>query len=133
CDEDYGWKQCVKEAVTISVVPGAHEKILEEPCAGVVAKELARLLETPRVSKGSTGKIELNNAPIPKRKDGETAPVSFQQQRIWLLNQLEPQNAVYNHIAAIRFKGKLNERAVQASLEELVRRHEVLRTVFPSA
>src|SRR5439155_9573595 len=56
----------------------------------------------------------------------------FQQQRIWLLDQLEPENSVYHQIAAVRFKGALNEPALQASLDDIVRRHEVLRTVFPS-
>src|SRR5207253_1872893 len=73
----------------------------------------------------------LNWEPIPRRDPAQTAPLSFQQQRVWFLNQLEPENPLYNQITALRLKGPLDEGALQESLDEIVRRHEVLRTVFP--
>ncbi len=57
-------------------------------------------------------------------------PLSFGQQRLWALNQLESDNAVYNLVKAIRLTGRLNLQALKQSLAEIVRRHEILRTAF---
>jgi amino acid adenylation domain-containing protein len=57
-------------------------------------------------------------------------PLSFAQQRLWLFNELEPGNAVYNIPVAMRIVGKLNLIALQQTFTEVVRRHEVLRTRF---
>ncbi|HID51634.1 MAG TPA: hypothetical protein EYP41_06325, partial [Anaerolineae bacterium] len=57
-------------------------------------------------------------------------PLSFAQQRLWFLDQLEPDSPFYNIPAAVRLSGPLQITAVQQSLNEIVRRHEVLRTNF---
>ena len=57
-------------------------------------------------------------------------PASFAQERLWLLDQLQPGDPTYNMGAAIRFTGTLNVPALQGSLNQLIRRHEILRTVF---
>jgi amino acid adenylation domain-containing protein len=57
-------------------------------------------------------------------------PASFAQQRLWFLERLEPDQAVYNMPRAMRLRGRLDVRALQGALEEIVRRHEALRTVF---
>jgi amino acid adenylation domain-containing protein/non-ribosomal peptide synthase protein (TIGR01720 family) len=57
-------------------------------------------------------------------------PASFAQRRLWLLDQLEPGDAAYNLPIAVRFGGRLDLVALAASLEEVTRRHESLRTVF---
>src|SRR5438045_1292501 len=57
-------------------------------------------------------------------------PVSFAQQRLWFLDQLEPDSALYNMPAAVRLSGALAVAALERSLSELVRRHEALRTRF---
>src|SRR5439155_25961574 len=59
-------------------------------------------------------------------------PLSYAQQRLWFLEQLEPSRAVYNLPLAWRFSGDLNVPALEQSLDEMVRRHEILRTTFPS-
>jgi amino acid adenylation domain-containing protein len=59
-------------------------------------------------------------------------PVSFSQQRLWFLNQLEPESVAYNVASAFRLTGRLNLVAFQQALNEIVRRHESLRTTFPS-
>jgi amino acid adenylation domain-containing protein len=67
---------------------------------------------------------------IPRRKETESAPLSFAQERLWFLSQLMPDNAFYNMPAAIRLTGPLNTTALERTLSEIVRRHEVLRTSF---
>ena len=57
-------------------------------------------------------------------------PASFAQQRLWFLNQLAPKNPFYNVAAAIRLNGDLNLTALEQTFNEIVRRHEVLRTTF---
>jgi amino acid adenylation domain-containing protein len=57
-------------------------------------------------------------------------PLSFAQQRLWFLDQLHSSSAFYNVPIALRFCGQLNITALETSLNEIVRRHEVLRTNF---
>jgi len=59
-------------------------------------------------------------------------PLSFAQQRLWFLDQLDPENAVYNIPWAIGLSGPLQLDALQTALNALLARHEVLRTTFPS-
>ena len=68
--------------------------------------------------------------PIPRRPSGDSAPLSFAQQRLWFLDQLEPMSAAYIISAALRLTGALNVSALKASFTEIVRRHEALRTRF---
>jgi amino acid adenylation domain-containing protein/FkbM family methyltransferase len=64
-------------------------------------------------------------------RDG-TAPVSFAQQRLWFLDQLRPGSNEYNLPAALRLRGALDVESLRRSFNELVRRHETLRTTFRS-
>lgn len=59
-----------------------------------------------------------------------TAPLSFAQQRLWILDRFQPGNPAYNIPAAIPLQGWLNIHALERSLNEIVRRHETLRTRF---
>ncbi len=57
-------------------------------------------------------------------------PLSFPQQRLWLLDQLHPQSSVYNIAGAIELEGPLQPAALETALQQLIARHEVLRTTF---
>ncbi|HKS30093.1 MAG TPA: condensation domain-containing protein [Pyrinomonadaceae bacterium] len=57
-------------------------------------------------------------------------PMSFAQQRLWFLDQLEPESAAYNIPGAVRLRGRLDRSALSESLNEIIRRHEALRTSF---
>ncbi|HEY0603796.1 MAG TPA: amino acid adenylation domain-containing protein, partial [Herpetosiphonaceae bacterium] len=67
---------------------------------------------------------------IPRRAEGETWPLSFPQQRLWLVDQLDPGTAVYNMPGIVHMSGVLNVGVLERSLSEIVRRHESLRTRF---
>lgn len=62
----------------------------------------------------------------------ERLPLSFAQQRLWFLSQMDPESGAYNLPFALRLEGSLNHAALEESFAELVRRHETLRTTFPS-
>ncbi|HEX7335226.1 MAG TPA: amino acid adenylation domain-containing protein [Pyrinomonadaceae bacterium] len=65
-----------------------------------------------------------------KTERSGAAPFSFAQQRLWFLDQLDPGNPAYNIPFRLRLSGVLNTEALQTSINELVRRHETLRTSF---
>ena len=66
---------------------------------------------------------------IPRRNQC-TSPVSFSQSLLWFLDQFEPGSPLYNIPSALRLTGQLDDRALNRSLQEIVRRHEILRTTF---
>ena len=74
--------------------------------------------------------VELQAPPLVPVERAEKLPLSFAQQRLWFLDQLEPGSAFYNIPAAVRLRGALNIEALEWTLSEVVRRHEVLRTHF---
>ena len=98
---------------------------------------LRRLFEVPTVG-GLAASIDaarragqsLQAPPIlPVPRDGDL-PLSFAQQRLWFIDQLEPGNSAYNFPAAVRLKGPLNLVALGQSVNEIIKRHEALRTTF---
>jgi amino acid adenylation domain-containing protein len=73
---------------------------------------------------------KVENDIIPRVFHRENLPLSFAQQRLWFLDQLEPDNPAYNIVVGFRMDGRLNREALHCSLQEIVKRHEVLRTTF---
>ena len=70
------------------------------------------------------------DAGIPRIDRSGPLPLSLAQQRLWFLNQLDPDSPVYNIGAALRMKGRLNVAALERAFHQIVQRHENLRTNF---
>src|ERR1041384_4461153 len=66
-----------------------------------------------------------------KQQQHRTYPLSYAQRRMWFTDQLEPESALYNMPYAIRFTGTLEVEIVRQAVQEIARRHESLRTIFP--
>lgn len=73
-----------------------------------------------------------DQAPLLPGSRGGDIPLSFGQESLWFMAQLEPDSPVYNVSEAFRLLGRLDQVALEQSLNEVVRRHEVLRTSFPA-
>ncbi len=92
---------------------------------------IARRFETERRS-GAVDAPPISPVPRDQRRD-RRLPLSFAQERLWLVDQLQPGNAAYNSFLPLAFSGgPLDGRALEAALQELIARHEALRTRFVS-
>src|SRR4051794_29806913 len=82
--------------------------------------------------------LEQEGLDIPKlrtifpRGEQTALPLSFAQERLWFLDQWDPGAATYNVPSSMRLAGRLDLRALWASLNAVIQRHEALRTTFPS-
>ncbi len=83
-----------------------------------------------RVEAAITGERRRSAPPILPVSRGRDLPLSFGQERLWFLAQLDPASPAYVIPLAIRLTGDLDEGALERTLTEIVRRHEVLRTTF---
>ncbi|MEG3938620.1 amino acid adenylation domain-containing protein [Microcoleus sp. S36b_A3] len=75
---------------------------------------------------------EETSSPLPSVVRRQEFPLSFAQQRMWFLHQLDPESGLYNIPIALYLVGPLQIATLEQSLMEIVRRHESLRTTFPS-
>jgi amino acid adenylation domain-containing protein len=67
---------------------------------------------------------------VPRRTESGPARLSFAQERLWFLDQLEPGSPLYNISAGLRLKGRLDAAALERAFAEVAHRHEILRTAF---
>jgi amino acid adenylation domain-containing protein len=122
---------------------------VELPLAAVFATPtLARMAAAiDRARSNSTGEVVVSLAPQrlaaaegARRSEearenttsgGRIAPLSFGQERLWLVAQLDPESVAYHVPFAARLDGRLDVASFRQALDEIVRRHEILRTTFP--
>ncbi|MCC5666144.1 amino acid adenylation domain-containing protein [Nostoc sp. CHAB 5784] len=95
--------------------------LFEKPTIAELAKEIEA------ANKAGLGLATTKIEPIERSPQ---LPLSFAQQRLWFLAQLEPDSPFYNIPAAVRLKGELNIKALQQTFNEILSRHEALRTNF---
>jgi amino acid adenylation domain-containing protein len=90
--------------------------------------ELAGRFVAPALAAGV--RTRTGPPPLVARPAGEPAPLSFGQERLWFLDRLEPGNTAFNMGSSLRLRGRLDVAALEQSLNEVVRRHEPLRSSF---
>ncbi len=106
---------CMREDMHLEVSPG---KFFEMPTIRALAREFtAQARDLCRIHKVA------RDQPI---------PLSFSQERLWFLQQLDHQNKAYHVPRALRIKGKIDTSLFERTFTEIIRRHEILRTVFPT-
>ncbi|HSL68755.1 MAG TPA: condensation domain-containing protein, partial [Longimicrobiales bacterium] len=100
---------------------------------------LRLLFESPTVAgqaraieEALKGETRVTAPPLLPLEERSRLPLSFAQQRLWFLDQLEPGSTAYNMPTGLRLLGQLNVAALERSFTEVLRRHEVLRTRFES-
>ena len=101
-----------KPIVDVTTVSSAKRDLLAKLLRGDLQKESATI------------------AAIPRRASDAAAQLSFAQERLWFLDQLMPGSPVFNVPMAVRISHPLDVDALQRTVNEIVRRHEVFRTAF---
>ena len=96
-----------------------------------LSDERRALLERMLAATGLKAAVEEAPGRVPRRALSGPAPLSNAQQRLWFLHQLAPDSAFYNVPIATRLEDLLDAAALGRAIDELVRRHEILRTTFP--
>jgi amino acid adenylation domain-containing protein len=91
---------------------------------------IAELAESVEAALGVGEALEV--PPIEPAPRTSPLPLSFSQRRLWFLDQLDPGSAVYNIPYPLSLEGRLDLPVLQSAFAEVVRRHEALRTTFPS-
>jgi amino acid adenylation domain-containing protein len=92
-------------------------------------KLLVEALKKKRL-RGELQELQGEIPPISRVPRNGMLPLSFAQQRMWLLHELDPDTPTYNDHLAVRFIGRLNIEVLERSFAEVIRRHETLRTIF---
>ncbi|BAZ22617.1 McnC protein [Kalymmatonema gypsitolerans NIES-4073] len=105
----------------------APEGILTPELRIEIQERKAEIIAFLKAANYTTSHTSTPLVPISRNRN---LPLSFAQQRLWFLDQLVPNNPFYNVPAAFRLTGSLNLRALEQTFNEIVRRHEALRTTF---
>ncbi len=99
-------------------------QVFERPTIATLAQVIKQGQDNAKETHEQSGYV------ITRATRGVPLPLSFAQERMWFLYQLSPGAAAYNIPASVRLHGPLNKAALHWSIDELVRRHEALRTTF---
>ncbi|HEU0053456.1 MAG TPA: amino acid adenylation domain-containing protein, partial [Longimicrobium sp.] len=99
---------------------------LSERLARLSPERLAELMQRLRATETAPPAA----AAIPRRPGTGPSPLSFSQQRLWFIQQMDPANVSYNMVGATHLIGALDVDALERAVDVVVRRHEALRTVF---
>ncbi len=111
----------VRQALQVDL---SVSSFFETPTIAGLAKGIERV---PLAAK------ELEAQPLLPIARNKTLPLSFAQQRLWFFDQFEPGNPIYNRPVVLRLTGRLHADMLERCLNEIVARHEILRTNFSAA
>ncbi len=81
-----------------------------------------------RLKKAAPERLE--RPEIPRRPNRDSAPLSYAQRQMWVIDQITPGNPAYNLPNGYRLRGPLDVPALERSVNEIIKRHEILRTTF---
>ncbi|HEY0170318.1 MAG TPA: amino acid adenylation domain-containing protein [Pyrinomonadaceae bacterium] len=95
-------------------------------------RQLLELMLQEKARKAEAAPQKAAPVEIPRREKFSPGPVSSAQQRLWFIDQLDPGTPAFNIPAAVRLRGPLDVRVLVDCFDEIVRRHETLRTGFAS-
>jgi amino acid adenylation domain-containing protein len=101
--------------------------LLERRLMKKEAGSASKVSEPKKTTKSKIGASQTSPPLQPVSRDGRLRP-SFAQERLWFVSQLETDNPFYNIPVAVRITGPLKVNAIEKSINEIIRRHEVLRT-----
>ncbi|MBP0011694.1 MAG: amino acid adenylation domain-containing protein [Roseofilum sp. SBFL] len=107
----------------------APEGVLTSAMRGTLSERKAEII---RFLSQSFTPVQTLPAIAPSPRDGTPLPLSWAQERLWILDQLEGESSIYNVPGAFRITGDLQVSILELALAEIIRRHEVLRTRFES-
>jgi amino acid adenylation domain-containing protein len=137
------WKEVLKLDAEVSVTGNFFElggdSLLATRIASVVSQAFDRTLPVRALFEHNSVRAlarhleqqaVTTHAAIPIADRTQPLPLSFAQQRLWFIDQLEEGSAQYNMPAALRLQGSLDRAALQATFDAIIARHEVLRTRF---
>ena len=105
------------------------EQDIQQKLANLSPEKRELLLRELRKRKSRTQPKTIDSIK-PTARNSDLFALSFSQQRLWFLDQLEGQNPTYNMPAVLELSGQLNLGAFEKSLNQIVERHEILRTEF---
>jgi len=105
------------------------QSLFESPTIAAMAALISTHKGRTRSERDKAGVVTGGLSLRPVARDGKL-PLSFAQQRLWLLNELDPHSSAYHQPMTLRLKGRLNVAALQEAFDEIVGRHEVLRTTY---
>ncbi|HKH46873.1 MAG TPA: amino acid adenylation domain-containing protein [Thermoanaerobaculia bacterium] len=111
----------------------ARARVDDPRAVNDLAAALARAFPAPpgpEVAEPGRRESPEQPVPLPRPEGGGAFPLSFAQQRLWFLDQLEPDSAAYNLPLPVRLRGELPAALLERVFAGLVRRHEALRTTF---
>ena len=108
----------IRDALQIDL---AVRQLFEHPTIAELAQSIEKVMR---------GRQKSPLQPLTLTARPGAIPLSFAQQRLWFLDQMEPGNSFYNISSALRLYGPFDHPALERSFTEIVRRHEVLRTTF---
>ncbi|HEX5085775.1 MAG TPA: condensation domain-containing protein, partial [Blastocatellia bacterium] len=105
----------------------AAEISLQDALTNLTVADLAVAIESAR---GGAGTAAAKAPPLRPVSRDQDLPLSYAQERLWLISQLAPESPMYNLPAIVRLGGALDVAALERSFNNVIRRHEILRTTI---